>query len=74
MQDWERAEFEEQIGQAGILIKRLLQTPEDCDLRNVCEGWLNDHQTYMVDSYAVHEVAKGYDISKLDGDENNLRF
>lgn len=66
--DWEKSELEEQISQAATLIKRLLDTPDDCELRNVCEGWLSDHKSYIPDN------ERGYDISKLDGDVSKLNF
>lgn len=47
MQHWEKEEFEEQISQAAVLLKKLLQTPEDCELRNVCENWLKEHKSYL---------------------------
>lgn len=81
--EWMLEEKDEQISQAALLLKRLLETPEDCELRNVVENWLADHKAYVpteptfeVVKLETNEIpeAKSYDISLLDGDEKNLKF
>lgn len=66
MRAWEQDELHEQISQAALLLKKLLVDPEDCDLRRVCEAWIDDHRSYLP------EEAKGYDIRTVDAD--NLPF
>lgn len=68
MREWEKDELDEQISQAAVLIKKLMETPEDCELRLVCHNWLDDHKSYLPDE------PKGYDISQLDGNPENLNF
>lgn len=68
MRQWEKDELDEQISQAAVLIKKLMETPEDCELRFVCQNWLDDHKSYLPDK------PKGYSISELDGDEKHLNF
>ncbi|MEB0262886.1 hypothetical protein [Mucilaginibacter sp. 10I4] len=63
IQDWQIDELHEQIGQATMLISKLLIYPDDCKLRSVCESWIKDHASYLQDEQ------KGYDISELDGDK-----
>jgi hypothetical protein len=67
-QDWELDEKDEQIGQAALLLKKLLDTPDDCALRDVCENWIEEHKNYLPDE------PMGYDVSALDGDEKRLNF
>lgn len=59
-QYWQLEELDEQIGQAALLLKKLLDTPEDCSLRDVCQNWIEEHKNYLPD------VPGGYDISKLN--------
>lgn len=58
MRDWEKDELDEQISQAATLIKKLLVSPEDCELRNVCESWLKEHRAYLPED-------SGYDVTKI---------
>jgi hypothetical protein len=68
IQDWQYEELEEQLSQCAVLLKKIMQTPDDCDLRNVCDNWIEAHKSYLPD------VPKGYDVSQLDGNPNNLNF
>lgn len=71
IQDWQLEEKDEHISQAVLLPSKLLITPYDCELRDVCEKWIEGHKSYLSDSYSPPE-AKGYDISEIDID--NLGF
>jgi len=73
MQDWERAEFEEKIGQAAKLIEMVYADPDNALLWAKLRGWASDNKSYISDSYETPE-AKGYDISALDGEPKNLNF
>lgn len=66
MRDWMKDELDEQISQAALLLKKLLVDPDDCDLRLVCENWIEEHKSYLLDE------PKGYDIRTVDAD--NLPF
>ena len=66
MRAWEADELHEQIGQATMLISKLLIYPDDCQLRSVCESWIKEHASYLQDEQ------KGYDVSRLDSE--NLGF
>lgn len=65
--DWQLEEKDEHISQGVLLLSKLLLTPDDCELRNVCENWIKEHKGYMPEP-------AGYDISKLDGNPDNLGF
>ena len=67
-QDWELEEKDEHIAQGVLLLSKLLINPNNCELRAVCENYIKEHKAYVPDE------PKGYDISQLDGNPDNLNF
>lgn len=67
-QDWMLEEKDEQISQGVLLLSKLLKYSDDCSIRTVCENYIEAHKSYLPDE------PKGYDVSQLDGNPNNLNF
>lgn len=74
MQVWEKEELEEKIGQGAQLAIMVYQDPDNAMLWAKLLAWATDHKSYVADSYILPDEAKGYDVSQLDGNPNNLNF
>jgi hypothetical protein len=65
MQEWEKAEFEEKIGQGAKLALMVYENPDDSQLWDKLKGWATEHKNYIQSSYEAPEE-KGFNIANVN--------
>ena len=45
--DWQIEEKDEQIAQGVLLLSKLLKYSDDCEVRSVCENYVQEHKDYI---------------------------